>query len=213
MKLDVRRVVSPMFDQNAYVVGVEVGDECFIVDPGFNTRDLIANIQDAGWRLAAILNTHGHLDHIVGNAVMKDRFPDAPILIGRNDAALLTDAELNLSASYGYPMTSPPADRLLDADETLTLAGLRLKVREIPGHSPGHVVFVCEDLDPVVVFGGDVLFSGSIGRTDFPGGSLETLLNGIDRHLYSLPDSTIVYPGHGPATTVGVEKRTNPFTS
>jgi len=213
MKLDVRPVVSPMFDQNAYVVGSVGGEECFIVDPGFNTRDLFAILQETGWRLAAVLNTHGHLDHIVGNVVLKDRFPDVPILIGRGDAQLLTDPELNLSASYGYPMTSPPADRLLDADETLTLAGLRWIVREIPGHSPGHVVFICEEVDPVVVLGGDVLFSGSIGRTDFPGGSLETLLDGIDKHLYSLPDSTIVHPGHGPATTVGVEKRTNPFTS
>lgn len=213
MKPDVRRVVSPMFDQNAYVVGVEGGDECFVVDPGFNTRDLFAILRETGWRLTAILNTHGHLDHIVGNAVMKDRFQGVPIIIGRGDAPLLSDPELNMSASYGYPMTSPPADRLLDADETLTLAGLHWKVREIPGHSPGHVVFICEDVDPVVVFGGDVLFSGSIGRTDFPGGSLEKLLEGIDEHLYSLPDTTIVYPGHGPATTVGVEKETNPFTS
>jgi hydroxyacylglutathione hydrolase len=163
--------------------------------------------------LATVFNTHGHLDHIVGNAVIRDRFPDVPIMIGRGDAPLLADPELNMSASYGYPMTSPPADRLLDADETLTLAGSRWNVREIPGHSPGHVVFICEEIDPIVVFGGDVLFSGSIGRTDFPGGNLETLLDGIDRHLYSLPDSSIVYPGHGPATTVGVEKRSNPFTS
>jgi hydroxyacylglutathione hydrolase len=213
MKLDVRRVVSPMFDENAYVVGFEGSDECFVVDPSFNVAEVFAILESNGRRLAAILNTHGHLDHVVGNGPLKDRFPNVPLMIGRGDAAMLTDAELNLSAGYGLPMTSPPADRLLDHGEVLTLAGLRWEVRTIPGHSPGHVVFVAVDLEPAVVFGGDVLFQGSIGRTDFSGGSMETLLQGINEHLYTLPDSAVVYPGHGPKTTVGVEKRTNPFTS
>jgi len=213
MKLDIRRVVSPMFDENAYVVGLEGADECFVVDPSFNIEGVFTAIETGGRRLTAILNTHGHLDHVAGNAMLKERFPDAPLMIGRGDAALLTDPDLNLSAGYGFPMTSPPAERLLDHGEVLSLGGLQWEVREIPGHSPGHVVFIASELDPVIVFGGDVLFQGSIGRTDFPGGSLETLLSGIRRHLYSLPDSTVVFPGHGPKTTVGVEKRSNPFTS
>ena len=213
MKLDVRRVVSPMFDENAYVVGAEGSDECFVVDPSFNTREIFSILEATGRQLAAILNTHGHLDHVAGNAALKERFPDAPIMIGRGDESLLTDPELNLSAGYGFPMTSPPADRLLDHGEVLTLAGLRWEVRDIPGHSPGHVVFVSTDLEPAIVFGGDVLFQGSIGRTDFPGGSLDALLAGIRDHLYSLHDPTIVFPGHGPRTTVGAEKRSNPFTS
>lgn len=212
MKLDVRRVVSPMFDENAYVVGAEGSDECFIVDPSFNTREVFSILQSTGWKPAAILNTHGHLDHIVGNGPLKEKFPSVPIVVGRGDAKLLTDPELNMSAGYGFPMVSPPADRLLDDGESLTFAGLRWNVREIPGHSPGHVVFICNEVDPVVVLGGDVLFQGSIGRTDFPGGSLKTLLAGIRKHLYTLPDSTIVFPGHGSETTIGVEKRSNPFT-
>jgi hydroxyacylglutathione hydrolase len=211
MRLDVRRVVSPMFDENAYVVGKD--GECFIVDPSFNTQEIVSILNSTGWKPAAILNTHGHLDHIIGNGPLKERLPDVPLLIGKGDAAMLTDAELNLSASYGFPMTSPPADRLLDDGESLSLLGLNWRVAEIPGHSPGHVVFICDDIEPSIVFGGDVLFQGSIGRTDFPGGSLETLLAGIGKHLYTLDDSTLVYPGHGPKTTVGVEKRTNPFTS
>jgi glyoxylase-like metal-dependent hydrolase (beta-lactamase superfamily II) len=212
MQLDIRAVVSPMFDENAYVVGSNDAGECFIVDPSFNTLEIVSILEDTGWRPLAILNTHGHLDHIVGNDDLKRRFPDVPIVIGRNDAALLTDPELNLSASYGFPMTSPPADRLLDDGETLSLLGLDWHVREIPGHSPGHVAFICQIVAPAVVFGGDVLFQGSIGRTDFPGGSLETLLAGIHKHLYTLPDLTIVFPGHGASTTIGEEKRTNPFT-
>lgn len=212
MRLDIRCVVSPMFDENAYIVGSKETEECVIVDPSFNTLEIVSILEETGWRLAAILNTHGHLDHIVGNADLKRRFPDSPLLIGKNDADLLTDAELNMSAGYGFPMTSPPADRLLEDGESLSLLGLDWHVHEIPGHSPGHVVFICENIDPVVVFGGDVLFQGSIGRTDFPGGSLKTLLAGIRKHLYVLPDSAVVFPGHGPSTTVGVEKRTNPFT-
>jgi hydroxyacylglutathione hydrolase len=95
----------------------------------------------------------------------------------------------------------------------LNLAGLELEVRDIPGHSPGHVVFVTRGLEPVIVLGGDVLFRGSIGRFDFPGGNGEALLAGIRRKLFTLPDDTVVYPGHGPKTTTGYEKRTNPFVS
>jgi hydroxyacylglutathione hydrolase len=201
-----------MFDQNAYVVGAAGGEDCFIVDPSFNFQGLFQVLKETGWRPTAILNTHGHLDHIVGNAPLKERFPDVPLLIGRGDADLLTDPELNLSAGYGFPMTSPRADRVLEPGEDLRLAGVKWEVREIPGHSPGHVVFVATDLKPPVVFGGDVLFQGSIGRTDFPGGSLRTLLSGIRQHLYTLPDAAVVYPGHGADTTIGDEKATNPFT-
>ena len=108
------------------------------------------------------------------------------------------------------PIQSPPADRLVHEGDALELAGIALEVREIPGHSPGHVVFLVRD-QPIVIFGGDVLFRGSVGRCDFPGGSMALLESGIREKLYTLPDDTVVYPGHGPATTVGHEKRTNSF--
>ena len=139
------------------------------------------------------------------------RWPDCPIVIGAGDAAKLTDPAQNLSADYGMPITSPPADRLVQEGETIDYAGLRLEVREIPGHSSGHVVYVWHENDPVMVFGGDVLFSGSIGRTDFPDGSFEQLARGIHEKLFTLPDSTIILPGHGPRTTIGIEKQSNPF--
>jgi len=158
---------------------------------------------------AVILNTHGHVDHIAGNAALKASFPDAPLVIGLGDAAMLTDPMLNMSGLAGVAITSPPADRTVQEGDVVDMAGLRLEVLGIPGHSPGHVVFVLRD--GPVVFGGDVLFAGSIGRTDFPGGDLEQLLSGIRAKLWPLPDQTRVYPGHGPPTTVGDEKRTNPF--
>jgi glyoxylase-like metal-dependent hydrolase (beta-lactamase superfamily II) len=189
----------------------EGADAAFVVDPGFDVAGVIRTLAKEKLHLAAILNTHGHLDHVVGNGPLKERYPDVPIWIGVDDAPMLTDPELNLSAGYGFPLTSPPADRLLADGETIAPAGVRLRVATIPGHSPGHVVFIAEDESPPVVFGGDVLFAGSIGRTDFPNGSMESLLEGIRNNLYSLPDATFVYPGHGPRTTVGVEKRTNPY--
>ncbi|MGA9924268.1 MAG: MBL fold metallo-hydrolase, partial [Isosphaeraceae bacterium] len=111
---------------------------------------------------------------------------------------------------FGIPITSPPPDRLVDDGEKIEIAGFSFEVREIPGHSPGSVVFVCTTYDPPFVIGGDVLFAGSIGRTDL-GGDYEQLMSGIFAKLLNLPDQTKVYPGHGPATTIGQEKRTNPF--
>jgi glyoxylase-like metal-dependent hydrolase (beta-lactamase superfamily II) len=160
---------------------------------------------------AAILLTHGHADHIGGNAALRQRWPDCPIVIGRGDAPKLTDAGLNLSAGFGVELISPPADVLLDEGDTYCAAGFDLDVREIPGHSIGHVVFIWRGQHPSVVFGGDVLFSGSIGRTDFPDGSFEQLAEGIHRKLFTLPDDTIVLPGHGPDTTIGRERQANPF--
>jgi glyoxylase-like metal-dependent hydrolase (beta-lactamase superfamily II) len=123
----------------------------------------------------------------------------------------LTDPAGNLSAAFGMSLVSPPADRLLDHGERISLAGLDLAVREIPGHSRGHVVFVAEGLTPPVVFGGDVLFKEGVGRSDFTDGDFTALAAGIREHLYNLPDETIVFPGHGDPTTVGHEKRHNPF--
>ncbi len=128
-------------------------------------------------------------------------------MIGRGDAPKLTDPWLNLSAAFGAAITSPPADVLLDEGQTFEAAGFRLEVREIPGHSSGHVVFLWKGGSPWVVLGGDVLFAGSIGRTDFPDGSFADLAEGIHEKMFTLPDDTLVLSGHGPATTIGEEKR------
>lgn len=211
MNLHVRAVESEPFAENSYIVWADGSTAAVAVDPGFDPEAILEVLRECGLELVAILNTHGHVDHIAGNRAIKEAFPDAPIAIGRGDAPMLTDPMLNLSGPFGFQITSPPADRLLDDGERLTVAGVEWEVREIPGHSPGHVVFIAHAADPMIVLGGDVLFAGSVGRTDFPGGSFPQLAAGIRAKLWPLPDAAKVFPGHGLPTTIGTEKRTNPF--
>lgn len=209
--IHVHTIESDPFAENSYVVWTEGSTDAFVIDPGFEPGEILQFLGRKQLTLAAIVCTHGHVDHIAGNRALKEANPDAPIIIGRGDAAMLTDSMLNLSGPFGFNITSPPADRLVDDGETLTVAGIELDVREIPGHSPGHVVYVVKAADPMIVLGGDVLFAGSVGRTDFPGGSFTQLASGIRAKLWPLANDTRVFPGHGPATTIGEEKRTNPF--
>ncbi|WZO99021.1 MBL fold metallo-hydrolase [Isosphaeraceae bacterium EP7] len=209
-------VESSAFAQNAFVLWRPGRTDALVVDPGFDTRQILDLLAEEGLTPAAILNTHGHVDHIVGNRPMKKAFPEAPLVIGRNDAPMLDDPDLNLSGAFGMPVTSPPADRLVDHGDRLDLAGFSMEVREIPGHSVGSVVFVVDgvsgdEAEAPFVLGGDVLFAGSVGRHDFPGGDGPLLFAGIRSKLFDLPDATVVHPGHGPDTTVGRERRSNPF--
>jgi glyoxylase-like metal-dependent hydrolase (beta-lactamase superfamily II) len=204
-------ITSRLFQQNCYIAWLEGRSDCVVVDPGLEPARIIQAIQEHGLSPAAILNTHGHSDHIAGNGAMKDRWPNCPLVIGANEVEKLSDPEKNLSARFGMPIVSPPADRLVNEGETIDYAGFSFTVQEIPGHSSGHVVFIWHAGQPPIVFGGDVLFSGSVGRTDFPDGSFEQLADGIHKKLFTLPDDTVVLSGHGPATTIGFEKRMNPF--
>jgi hydroxyacylglutathione hydrolase len=209
--IQILTIESQPFAENTYLVWREGGSESLVIDPGFEPDLILEALSDRGLTLAAIVCTHGHVDHIAGNQAMKQKFPDAPILIGTRDAPFLTDAMVNMSDQFGFDVTSPPADRLVNEGDKLHLAGIDLEVFDIPGHSPGHVVYLIREHKPHIVLGGDVLFRGSIGRTDFPGGSFAMLKAGIERVLWPLPPDTVVYPGHGPVTTIGHEKRTNPF--
>jgi glyoxylase-like metal-dependent hydrolase (beta-lactamase superfamily II) len=207
----IEAVVSAPFEQVAYVIWRKGRTDAVVGDPGFDVAGIESVLSRHGLSIAAIVNTHGHADHIAGNARLKAAHPEAPLLIGRNDAGMLSSSEANLSAAFGMPLTSPPADRLLDDGERVDLAGFSVEIREIPGHSPGSIVLVFDEFDPPFVLAGDVLFAGSVGRVDFPGGSGPALLRGIKSRLFDLPDGTLILPGHGSPTTIGQEKATNPY--
>jgi hydroxyacylglutathione hydrolase len=210
-ELTIGRIVSMPFDENTYVAHVPGRDDCIVFDPGLEPEAILEYLDEHALAPAAILCTHGHSDHIAGNGALKRRWPECPLVIGIGDAPKLTDPQLNLSAPFGLPMVSPPHDQTVDDGDLYEAAGMKLDVLTAPGHSIGHVVFLYRDTQPWTVFGGDVLFRGSVGRTDFPDGDFESLREAIHSKLFTLPDETVVLPGHGPATTVGREKRSNPF--
>ena len=209
--LQIEIVVTEPFSENTLIVWNGSGAECVVVDPGFESPRIIRRIEELGKRPVAILLTHGHVDHIAGVGPLKSKWSELPILIGQNDAPMLGDAKLNLSVWGGMPITAPPADRLLVEGDTVEFAGLTFSILDIPGHSPGHIVYVWRQGARTIVLGGDVLFQGSVGRTDFPGGNSLLLLKGIRKKLFALPEESVVYPGHGPSTTIGAERRENPF--
>lgn len=211
MPVQILTIESQPFAENSYLVWREGRTDAFVIDPGFEPELILEELSARGLSLAAIVCTHGHCDHVAGNAALKQAYPAAPIIVGARDADMMLDPMKNMGAVFGFDVVSPPADRLVREGEKVEVAGIEMEVFEVPGHSPGHVVYVLRDEKPLLVLGGDVLFRGGVGRTDFPGGSFETLRSHIERVLWPLPDDTVVYPGHGPVTTTGHEKRTNPW--
>jgi glyoxylase-like metal-dependent hydrolase (beta-lactamase superfamily II) len=211
LEIELATVVSTDFQENSHIARLRGSRDCLVVDPGLEPEKIIQYLDRHGLAPAAILNTHGHADHIAGNATLKLRWPACPIVIGAGDAAKLTDSRGNLSAIFGLPITSPAANVLVEDGAVYSAAGFDLEVLAIPGHTAGHVVFLWKAHRPFLAFVGDVIFAGSVGRTDFPDGDSRALYDGIRTKLFTLPAETILYPGHGPSTTVGEEKRSNPF--
>lgn len=203
-------VVGPL-QTNCYILVCEETFEALIVDPGFTDEEwskIFNKIRKSKVHITHIINTHGHADHISGNFRVKDA-THATLMVHYEDADMLTDPIKNLSVVFGLNVTSPPPDLTLRGDEDIEVGSLKLKVLHTPGHTPGSVSLYCKSLG--IIFTGDTLFAGSIGRADLPGSSYRELISSIRRKLFTLPDETIVYPGHGKRTTIGVERRLNPF--
>ena len=191
---------------NAILVWCESTRQAALFDPGDETEMLIAEIEGRNLDLRWLINTHGHLDHIAGNGEIKARF-DVPLLVHPLDRPMLTDPSRNLSRFTGDEIVSPDANAVLNEGDLVKIGNESLLSLHVPGHSPGSLVFYHSGF----LIAGDTLFAGGIGRTDLPGGSEQQLLHGIREKLYTLPDDTLVYPGHGPTTTIGEEKHSNPF--
>lgn len=195
---------------NCYVVRAEESaTDCLVVDPGADPDELIDLLGRRHLNPVATILTHGHADHIVGTAVLRRDYPQMRVYIHRLDASMLTDPRANLSIYLGSLFTGEPADVLLEDGDTIDLAGIKLEVLHTPGHSPGGICLYAPQEN--LVFVGDTLFAGSIGRSDFEGGDESQLLESIRTRLLTLPDATAVYPGHGMRTTIGREKRANPY--
>jgi Zn-dependent hydrolases, including glyoxylases len=189
---------------NCYIVGCEETREVAVIDPGGNPRAILKLLEDDELKAVYIINTHGHIDHIGANRAIKDA-TGAKILIHEADSKMLVNSVSNFSFLMGSKVTSPPADQFLKDGDIIKIGNtVELEVIHTPGHSPGGICLKTGD----IMFVGDTLFYGSIGRTDFPGGSYKQLIENIRDRILCYDDKVVCYPGHGPETTVGFERKT-----
>jgi len=201
----IRLVVGPL-QVNCFILADEKTKEAVVVDPGDDAQEILKIIQDKSFKVKYIVITHGHFDHVGANKALKDA-TGAELLIHEGDAPVMASASQHSQAFGLNTQSSPRADRYVKHGDIINAGEVSLKVLHTPGHSPGGISL----LDQGMVFTGDSLFAGSIGRTDLPGGDLMTLIRSIKTNLMTLPDDTKVFCGHGPATTIGEERKENPF--
>jgi len=208
MKID--HLILGAYETNCYVLrSSQAAEDCLVIDPGLDAEPLIEFLQEHRLNPVAVVLTHGHIDHIAGVAAIREQFPGVKVFIHELDAEMLTKPLTNLSAMTGVAFRTDPQDAALQDGAVIEQAGMKLLVLHTPGHTPGGICLYSQD--DGVAFVGDTLFADSVGRTDFPGGSMSQLLNGVKEKLFTLPGETKVYPGHGPATTIAHEKAHNPF--
>lgn len=197
------------FGQNAYLAICEETRSCVAIDPGRGVDELVRAVESEDLTLEAIFLTHAHLDHVEGVSTVREHFPEVPIWLHPDDLGLYHGVQRQ-AAMFGLSTEpQPEPTHEIVPGEPLTFGSCMFEVRFTPGHAPGHVILVSEDDGLAVV--GDVVFQGSIGRSDLPGGDMQTLMKSIREHVLTLPDDTVLYPGHGPPTTVGQERLSNPF--
>lgn len=207
--MEIQTFTGPGFGENAYLAVCEESGSGVAIDPGSGATALCRAVEVDGLTLEAIFLTHAHLDHIEGVSTVREQHPEVPIWLHPDDLPLYEGAPQQ-AAMFGLSADpQPDPTHEIVPGEPLSFGACSFEVRFTPGHAPGHVVFVSGDDGFALV--GDVVFQGSIGRTDLPGGDLQTLMKSIRGEILTLPDDMTLYPGHGPATTVGRERASNPF--
>lgn len=205
-----RRIVVGPLMANCYLLACPDTAAAAIVDPGGDAGLIAGHISDGGLRPICIVNTHAHPDHTGANAELSARYR-IPICMHRDEAAMLSDAATIMKLIGFAFVPSPPPDRLLDGGDEIKVGNLSFEVIHTPGHSPGGICLFHGKGIPPLLLSGDTVFAGSAGRSDFPGGSFEALTASIAERILPLPDDTLILPGHGPETTLGREKASNPF--
>ena len=204
-----KKFILGQLETNSYVLGSAEKRTCLVIDVADKPDALLAFLDSEKLSLEAVALTHGHYDHIAGLKKLLKAHPLAKLIVGHDAQKVLSNPLKNYSAFFALPFSGPKADRLVAEPEHIEIDGLSLEVLDLPGHSPGSIGLY--DAQDQSVYCGDTLFAGSIGRTDFPGASHELLLQSIRTKLMALVDDTKVLPGHGQETTIGRERRTNPF--
>ncbi|MDH3270072.1 MAG: MBL fold metallo-hydrolase [Gemmatimonadota bacterium] len=207
--MEISTFTGPGFGENAYLAVCTESGSCIAVDPGRGAPELVRAIQSEGLVLEGIVLTHAHLDHIEGVSTVRATFPETPIWLHPADLGLYRGVQRQ-AAMFGMAAEpQPEPTHEIVPGEPIVVGSCTFEVRFTPGHAPGHVILVAHDHGLALV--GDVVFQGSIGRSDLPGGDMQTLMASIRSQVLTLPDDTTLYPGHGPPTTVGHERVTNPF--
>lgn len=205
-KTEVTCVTVGPFQENTFFLRPAGGDETIVIDPGDEAERLFQLVEEKEWKPVAVLTTHAHLDHIGAVEPFRQRY-GIPYFLHEEDLFLLEGAADHALMFGVTPPKIPSVDRSLEDVDMLELAGLSIQTLHTPGHSPGSVCFRVDGR----LFAGDLVFQGSIGRTDLPGGDYDTIARSLREHILTLPDDTVIHCGHGPDTRVGVERRTNPF--
>lgn len=210
--MEIDRFVLGDFETNSFCVrqNAETKD-CIVIDTGLSPQPLMEHLKANGYKPAAAIFTHGHVDHTAGIDLLRSNFPEIKIVIHKLDAEMLTDPTKNLSLMAGASMSTEPADIVIGDERSIEYADLTFEIIHTPGHTPGGICLYCKEEN--IAFVGDTIFAGSIGRTDFPGGNFDQLIAGIKEKLLILPDNTKLFCGHGPGTTIANEKKFNPFLS
>ena len=196
------------FQENTYIVGDEASGEGALIDPGDEAARIALAVEQSGLEIGQIMVTHAHIDHVGAVAALVDEYACPVLMHEEAEAMLKTVPQQALMMGLRFGKV-PAVDRNVGDDEVLEVGSLRLRSLYTPGHAPGHLAFLVEGGG--IVFSGDALFAGSVGRVDLPGGSMEVLMRSIEEKLLPLPDGTVVLSGHGPETTIGRERMTNPF--